>query len=186
MQVRMGHRTSTRTMHTEVGAIRAPGTNGVATRANGGRPLVYSVNDLKNHVGQALGESQPHQISQDQVNEFADATGDHQWLHVDLDRAKRGPYQGTIAHGFLTLSLLPMLFDECVRVTDAKALVNYGLNKLRFPAPVPVGSTVRGTLTLNSIEEAHGAVEMEVGFDIRVEGASKPSAVGESVFLLYQ
>ena len=186
MQVRIGRPVVTGTMDTALGAVRAPATNGVAKHANARGPLVYSVNDLKNHVGQALGESQPHHITQDQVNEFADATGDHQWLHVDPDRAKRGPYHGTIAHGFLTLSLLPMLFDECVRVTDAKALVNYGLNKLRFPAPVPVGSTVRGTLTLNSIEEAHGALEMEVGFDIRVEGAQKPSAVGESVFLLYR
>jgi acyl dehydratase len=148
--------------------------------------LTCSVDDLKAHVGQVLGESQPHQITQEQVNEFADATGDHQWLHVDVERAKQGPYHGTIAHGFLTVSLLPTLLAECVSVTDAKEAVNYGLNKLRFPAPVPVGSTVRGTLTLNSVEEAHGALELEVGFDIRVEGTAKPSAVGESVFLLYQ
>ena len=75
--------------------------------------------------------------------------------------------------------------DECVRVTDAKAMVNYGLNKLRFPAPVPVGSTVRGTLTLNSCSEAHGGLELAIGLDIRVEGAEKPAAVGESVFLIY-
>ena len=148
--------------------------------------LTCSVADLKTRVGQALGESQPHQITQAQVNEFADATGDHQWLHVDIERAKQGPYHGTIAHGFLTVSLLPVLFAECVQVTDARDAVNYGLNKLRFPAPVPVGSTVRGTLTLNSVEQAHGALELAIGFDIRVDGAAKPSAVGESVVLLYQ
>ena len=147
--------------------------------------LTCSVADLKSRVGQVLGESQPHQITQQQVNEFADATGDHQWLHVDVERAKQGPYHGTIAHGFLTVSLLPVLWAECVQVTDAAEAVNYGLNKLRFPAPVPVGSTVRGTLTLNAVAEAHGALELEVGFDIRVEGVAKPAAVGESVFLLY-
>ncbi len=148
--------------------------------------LTLSVNDLKTRVGQPLGESQPHQITQEQVNEFADATGDHQWLHVDVERAKQGPYHGTIAHGYLTLSLLPTLLAEVAGLTDVKAVVNYGLNKLRFPAPVPVGSTVRGTLTVNSVEDAHGATEVELGFDIRVEGAAKPSAVGEAVFLLYQ
>src|SRR5438067_9901881 len=128
--------------------------------------LTCSVADLKTRVGQALGESQPHQITQAQVNEFADATGDHQWLHVDVERAKQGPYHGTIAHGFLTVSLLPTLLAECVSLSDANAVVNYGLNKLRFPGPVPVGSTVRGTLTVNSVEDAHGATEVELGFDI--------------------
>src|SRR5438094_3362918 len=122
----------------------------------------YTVEDLKARVGQVLGESGPHQITQQQVNEFADATGDHQWLHVDVERAKQGTYHGTIAHGFLTVSLLPVLLAECVQVTDARDAVNYGLNKLRFPAPVPVGSTVRGTLTLNSVEQAHGALELAI------------------------
>jgi acyl dehydratase len=85
--------------------------------------LTSSVADLKTRVGQVLGESQPHQITQAQVNEFADATGDHQWLHVDIERAKQGPYHGTIAHGFLTVSLLPVLFAECVQVTDARDAV---------------------------------------------------------------
>jgi acyl dehydratase len=148
--------------------------------------LTASVNDLKSRVGQVLGESQPHQVTQEQINEFADATGDHQWLHVDVERAKQGPYHGTIAHGFLTVSMLPTMLDECVSISDVKAVVNYGLNKLRFPAPVPAGSTVRGTLTVNSVEDAHEATEVALGFDIRVEGAAKPSAVGEAVFLLYQ
>src|SRR3954467_1070777 len=147
--------------------------------------LTLSVTDLKSRVGQALGESQPHQITQEQINEFADATGDHQWLHVDIEKAKQGPYHGTIAHGFLTVSLLPVLLEETASITGVKAMVNYGLNKLRFPAPVPVGSTVRGTLTLNALEAAHGGLQLDLGFDIRVEGAEKPSAVGESVFLLF-
>jgi len=146
----------------------------------------YTVEDLKARVGQVLGESGPHRITQAQVNEFADATGDHQWIHVDVEKAKHGPYHGTIAHGFLTMSLLPMLLEECASIDGVSAMVNYGLNKLRFPAPVPVGTTVRGTLTLNSVEEAHGGLQLDLGFDIRVEGASKPSAVGESVFLLFQ
>ena len=145
----------------------------------------YTVDNLKARVGQVLGESGPHQITQQQVNEFADATGDHQWLHVDVEKAKQGPYHGTIAHGYLTLSLLPMLLDESASIAGVKAMVNYGLNKLRFPAPVPVGSTVRGTLTLNALTEAHGGLQADLGFDIRVEGAEKPSAVGEAVFLLF-
>jgi len=145
----------------------------------------YTVEDLKARVGQVLGESGPHQITQQQVNEFADATGDHQWLHVDVEKAKQGPYHGTVAHGFLTVSLLPMLLEETASITGVKAMVNYGLNKLRFPAPVPVGSTVRGTLTLNALEEAPSGLRLDLGFDIRVEGAAKPSAVGESVFLLF-
>ena len=102
--------------------------------------LTVSTGELTTGIGQPLGESQPHTITQAQVDEFADATGDHQWLHVDVQRAKQGPYHGTVAHGFLTLALLPTLMEECVHVTDAKAMVNYGLNKLRFPAPFRWGA----------------------------------------------
>src|SRR4051812_34383839 len=148
--------------------------------------LTLSVIDLKSRVGQVLGESQPHQITQEKINEFADATGDHQWLHVDVERAKQGPYHGTIAHGYLTVSMLPAMLEECASFTGVKAVVNYGLNKLRFPAPVPSGNTVRGTLTVNAVDDAHGGTLVALGFDIRVENADKPAAVGEALFLLYQ
>jgi MaoC like domain len=107
--------------------------------------LTVSTSELKNRVGQPLGESQPHTITQDQVNEFADATGDHQWLHVDVQRAKQGPYHGTVAHGFLTLSLLPALMDECVRVTDAKAMVSMSCSDvvMTMPLPRPSGWTAQ-------------------------------------------
>jgi len=99
------------------------------------------IDDLKARVGQHLGYSDWREITQDQVNAFADATGDHQWIHVDVERAKQGPFGGPIAHGYLTLSLTPMLVSEAVRVEGFKMGVNYGINRLRFPAPAPVGSS---------------------------------------------
>src|SRR3954454_2388738 len=104
--------------------------------------------ELTTLVGEHLGYSDYVEITQDQVNEFADATGDHQWIHVDVERAKAGPFGGPIAHGFLTLSLLPKFFETALEVRDARMGVNYGLNKVRFTAPVPVGSRLRGRLTL--------------------------------------
>src|SRR5438067_2843088 len=101
------------------------------------------VNDLKAHAGEHLGNSDWHAVTQDQVNMFADATGDHQWIHVDPERAARGPFRGTIAHGYLTLSLATALLDDVLHVDGVAQVVNYGLGKVRFPAPVPVGSQIR-------------------------------------------
>jgi acyl dehydratase len=146
---------------------------------------VYSIDELKGRVGEVLGESSVHQVSQDQIDRFADATGDHQWIHVDRERARSGPFGTTIAHGYLTLSLLPMLLAECMTISDAGMMVNYGLNRLRFPSPVPAGSGVRMKVALNSAEEIDGGVQLLVGFEIGDPSAGKPAAVGEAVLRAY-
>src|ERR1700721_4227923 len=105
--------------------------------------LTLKLDELSSHVGQRLGVGPWHDVTQEQVGLFADATGDHQWIHLDPERAKAGPFGGTVAHGFLTLSLAPLLVQEVVEVADASVVINYGLNKVRFPAPVPVGRGVR-------------------------------------------
>jgi acyl dehydratase len=147
--------------------------------------LSLSVDQLKERIGQELGTSEPFQITQERIDLFADATEDHQWIHVDPERARSGPFGGPIAHGYLTLSLLPHLLAQVFRVSGVRMGVNYGLNRLRFPAPVPAGSTVRGTFTLNDVKPVEGGVQVLVGFDLRVEGAAKPAAAGEAVFNYY-
>jgi acyl dehydratase len=134
--------------------------------------------------GEHLGYSDWHQITQDQVNLFADATGDHQWIHVDLERAKAGPFGGPIAHGHLTLSLLPMLGQGIYRVDGLKMGVNYGLNKVRFPNPVPVGSRVRGGAELLEVTEIALGTQAVVKFTVEIENQTKPACVAESVVLL--
>jgi len=144
-----------------------------------------TIDELKTRVGQELGTSDPFEITQERVNEFADATEDHQWIHVDPERARSGPFGGPIAHGYLTLSLLPHLMGTAYQVSGMRMGVNYGLNRLRFPSPVPVGSAVRGRFTLNGCREVEGGYQLLVGFEVGVEGAGKPSAVGEAVFNYY-
>jgi acyl dehydratase len=134
--------------------------------------------------GEHLGYSDWHEITQEQVNLFADATGDHQWIHVDLERAKAGPFGGPIAHGFLTLSLLPVLGQGIYRVEGLKMGVNYGLNKVRFPNPVPVGARVRGGGELLEISEIALGTQAVVKFVIEIENQTKPACVAESVVLL--
>jgi acyl dehydratase len=120
------------------------------------------------------------------VNQFADATGDHQWIHVDPDRAaKESPFGGPIAHGYLTLSLLPMLVPQIVEITGFRMGVNYGTDKVRFPSPVPVGSRVRAGATLDSATPIDGGVQMSVTVTVEVEGASKPSMVATTVSRRY-
>jgi acyl dehydratase len=144
-----------------------------------------SLDELKQRVGQELGVSEPFEIAQDRVNLFADATEDHQWIHVDPERARGGPFGGPIAHGYLTLSLLPHLLGGTFQVRGVKMGVNYGLNRLRFPAPVPVPATVRGRFTLNDVKDTTGGVQVLVGFEVTVDGAEKPCAVGEAVYNYY-
>jgi acyl dehydratase len=141
--------------------------------------------ELKDNVGAELGTSGWHEISQERVQQFAEATNDHQWIHVDPDLAKQGPFGTTIAHGYLTLSLIPFLMSEVWRIEDAAMGVNYGLNKVRFPAPVPTGSRVRLHAKLLEVEEVARGVQIVVQSTIEVEGGEKPVCVAETVSRVY-
>ncbi|WP_197383385.1 MaoC family dehydratase [Mycolicibacterium mengxianglii] len=141
-----------------------------------------SVDELVAAKGEELGSSEWVTIGQDEVNMFADATGDHQWIHVDPEKAASGPFGTTIAHGFMTLSLLPRLMHQIYTVKGIKLAINYGLNKVRFPAPVPVGSKVRATSTLTDTQDiGQGTVQVTVTTTIEIEGAAKPACVAESI-----
>jgi acyl dehydratase len=146
---------------------------------------IDGIDGLKAAVGQHLGYSDYVEITQDQVNQFADATGDHQWIHVDVERAKAGPFGGPIAHGYLTLSLSPALLPQILRVTGVAMGVNYGANKVRFPSPVPVGSKLRLGASLVSVEDVAGGAQIAMELTFEVEGASKPSCVAEVLFRYY-
>jgi acyl dehydratase len=136
--------------------------------------------------GSVLGSSEWFEVSQDRVNTFADATDDHQWIHVDPERAAaESPFGGPIGHGFLTLSLFVPMWSQILRVTDATMGVNYGLNKVRFPAPVPVGSRIRLTATLLDVEEVKGGLQLVVSGVIEREGSDKPVCVLESLTRIY-
>jgi acyl dehydratase len=145
-----------------------------------------SADDLRSAVGEHLGYSDWHVVDQDRIDRFADATGDHQWIHVDPEMAKAGPFGRTIAHGYLTLSLIPWLMGEVVRYEGVKMGVNYGCNKVRFPAPVPVDSRVRAGAELVECEEVGGgALQLVTRVTIAVEGQEKPSCVAETVSRVY-
>ena len=142
-----------------------------------------ALHDLAARVGQEIGRSQWHEVTQAQVRAFADATGDHQWLHVDEQRAKAGPYGTTIAHGYFTLSLAPLLLAEAVQVEGCAAVVNYGIDRLRFPAPVPVGSRVRALVELlHAADASAGGVQLVWRLTFEIEGGDKPACVAEIVF----
>jgi len=142
--------------------------------------------ELPSLKGQPLGVSEWFEITQQRVNTFADATDDHQWIHVDVERAsQQSPFGGPIGHGFLTLSLFVPMWSQVLVVTDAGMAVNYGLNKVRFPAPVPVGSKVRLTATLVDVEEVKGGLQLTIGGVIEREGGDKPVCVLESVTRFY-
>ncbi|BDH59519.1 MaoC family dehydratase [Tsukamurella sp. PLM1] len=144
---------------------------------------VNTPQDLLDLVGQTLGTTDWITIDQDRVNLFADATGDHQWIHVDPEKAAKGPFGGTIAHGYLTLSLAPLLLQEAVVVEEFAAALNYGLNKVRFPAPVPVGSRLRGTVELVAAQDKKGAIEAVFRLTFEVDGAERPACIAETVVL---
>lgn len=141
--------------------------------------------ELKAAKGEHLGHTEWRTITQQQVDLFADATDDHQWIHVDAEAAESGPFGGTIAHGFLTLSLLPSFMRELYRVDGLKMAVNYGLNKVRFPAPVPVGSRLRATAVITAVDEVPGGVQVTTAFTVEREGGDKPVCVAESVARYY-
>ena len=147
---------------------------------------IASLAELKALVGQEVAVSDWVEISQERVNQFAEATGDHQWIHLDVERCKReSPFGGPIAHGYLTLSLLPMRMHSSVRMTDVRMGVNYGLNKVRFPAPVPVGSRVRSRTTVVSVEDIEGGAQVTWLVTIEREGGDKPVCVAESISRRY-
>ncbi len=137
--------------------------------------------DLQALVGQHLGDSEWISVDQERINLFAQATGDQQWIHVDPVRAAAGPFGVPIAHGFLTLSLLPEMFASAFEVKDARMGVNYGLNKVRFPAPVPVGSRLRGKFVLTAFEPLEGGAQMTFEVTMEREGSAKPVCVAESI-----
>ena len=142
--------------------------------------------ELDGLIGSELGTSDWYEVTQEHVNLFADATGDHQWIHVDVERATReSPFGGPIAHGYLTLSLLVPLFGQVLLVTDTVMGVNYGLNKVRFPSPVPVGSRVRLTATLANVEEITGGKQLTFSCVIEREGGDKPVCIAEPVYRYY-
>jgi acyl dehydratase len=147
--------------------------------------VINGIEGLKSAVGEHLGYSDYMEITQERVNQFADATGDHQWIHVDVERAKTGPFGGPIAHGYLTLSLGPALYPTVVRIEGFSMGVNYGANKVRFPSPVPVGARLRLGVKLLQVEEIAGGVQTTMEFTFECEGAPKPSCVAEIIFRSY-
>jgi acyl dehydratase len=147
---------------------------------------VNSIEDLTAFVGTHLGYSDYLTVTQEQVNLFAEATGDHQWIHVDPERAAAGPFGHTIAHGYLTLSMVPVLLATVLRVDGVAMGVNYGANKVRFTSPVPVGADIRAGATLASIDEVSGGVQVVLDVIVEVRDAPKPSCVAQVVFRYYR
>jgi acyl dehydratase len=148
--------------------------------------LVTDMAGLSELVGQHVGYTSWREMDQERVNLFADATDDHQYIHVDVERAKESPFGGTIAHGYLTLSLLAPVIGELVQVTDAATGINYGLDRVRFPAPLPVGAQWRGGVELLEVSEIGGGVQIKVRATIEVKGSEKPSLVAEALIRLYR
>ncbi|WP_078293268.1 MaoC family dehydratase [Mycobacterium sp. D16R24] len=140
-----------------------------------------SISEFEGAAGRELGPTDWKQVTQDRVNGFADATDDHQWIHVDPDRAAQGPFGGTIAHGLLTLSLLPTFMHELYRVEGTSMAINYGLNKVRFITPVPVGGRLRARSRIEHVTRLDSAVQATLVTTIEIEDASKPAAVIESI-----
>ena len=143
--------------------------------------VIDGIEGLKAKVGEHLGYSDYVEITQEQVNLFAEATGDHQWIHVDPDRAAGGPFGGTIAHGLLTLSLLPHFMHQLYTVENIAMAINYGYNKVRFITPVKVGAKIRARAEIAKIDQLDGAVQATLTTTVEIEGSDKPAAVAESI-----
>ncbi|WP_040786225.1 MaoC family dehydratase [Nocardia pneumoniae] len=146
--------------------------------------IFQGLTELESAVGTHLGYSDWHTITQQQIDQFAEATGDHQWIHVDPDKAAAGPFGTTVAHGFLTLSLLPMLTQQIYTVQGLSMGVNYGTDKVRFPAPVPVGSRIRAGVELLSLTPGRLGTQALSRVTIEIEGSGKPACVADSVAVL--
>jgi acyl dehydratase len=141
--------------------------------------------ELKAAEGEVLGTSDWHDVTQKDIDAFADVTGDHQWIHVDPERAKETPFGGTIAHGYYTLSLAPMFTDQVMRLQGFAFAINYGLDRVRFPAPVPVGSRLRMTAKLAALEDIPGGAQMTLELTFEREGGEKPVCVARSLARVY-
>ncbi|MEV4072386.1 MaoC family dehydratase [Nonomuraea fuscirosea] len=142
-----------------------------------------NVQELKAAVGESFGPTEWRTVTQDQVNLFADATDDHQWIHVDVERAKEGPFGGTIAHGYLTLSLLPSFMFALIKVNGIAMGVNYGLNKVRFPRPVPVGGRIRALGELTDVKGTPAGYLANLKVTIEIEGEKRPACIAETLSL---
>ncbi|MCI2975860.1 MAG: MaoC family dehydratase [Ferrimicrobium sp.] len=147
---------------------------------------IHGVEGLKEIVGTDLGYTEYRAVTQHQIDTFADATDDHQWIHVDPEAAKAGPFGTTIAHGFLTLSLVSAMLPEVLQVDGISMGINYGTNRVRFPAPVPVDSRIRLGAKLGEVTDIEGGAQVRVDVTIEVEGATKPSMVAEILFRYYR
>ncbi len=148
--------------------------------------IVNSYEEFASHLGEELGRSEWLTIDQERINLFADATLDHQWIHTDPERAQsESPYKSTIAHGYLTLSILPYLWSQIIQVNNIKMLVNYGMDKMRFGQPVITGSRVRMATKLHNIQNLRGICKTEIAFTIEIEGQRKPALEGIASFLYY-
>ena len=148
-------------------------------------PTTLTIADLENAAEQDLGVSDWHTVEQKHIDLFADATGDHQWIHIDPELAKQGPFGTTIAHGYLSLSLLPKLLGEVLHLTDAKMGVNYGTDKVRLTNAVPSGSNVRAKARLIESGRRGDGILYKLGVEIEIEGQEKPALVGEVLYLVY-
>lgn len=144
-----------------------------------------SIDELRAAAGTEIGHGEWQEIDQDRIDKFADATGDHQWIHVDPERAAAGPFGTTIAHGYLTLSMLPVLTAGLAAVEGVRMGVNYGVNRVRFPAPVPVGSRIRARVDLLSVEDVPGGVQVTALVTVQREGGDKPVCVAETLSRYY-
>ena len=142
---------------------------------------ISGLDELKSRVGEELGVSDWHEVTQDDINEFADVTGDHQFIHVDVERAKETPFGGTIAHGYYTLSLAPRFSQQLVTIEGFAFGLNYGLNRVRFPAPMPVGQKVRMRMALQEVEDIPGGAQATFKLTFEREGGEKPVCVAESL-----
>lgn len=143
--------------------------------------VFQSPHDLQAKVGQSLGATEWLQIDQDRINLFADATGDHQWIHVDPEKAKDGPFGACVAHGYLTLSLVNLFLPQLIDVQGISMGVNVGLDRVRFPSPVKVGSRIRGVGEIVSVEEIKGAIQSVVRVTVEIEGVDKPGCVADTI-----
>ena len=167
-------------------AVTGSTKQGARRRYSGGMRSFQTLSELAACVGQEVAVSDWIPITQQQVNQFAEATGDHQWIHVDVDKARAGPFGGPIAHGFLTLSLLPRFFESSFEIAESRMGVNYGLNKVRFMAPVPVGSRLRARMRLLACEPIENqGLQMCWEVTVEREGQPKPVCVAESLVRRY-